>query len=209
MRSYVIAIAGLCIGSVCVGYASHAEKVYTEISAEKFASSDLFVCTEKGKSCRLIKENHVFPKAKVTYNPPLGLKTALNKKEVRCLAKNIREEAMSNSLNDMIAIAQGTINRVKSTRYPNTICKVIYQKGQMSWTKVSYKKRRGYHKKHFIFAKNFLMGKIKNPYSKCSFTNWFNAKLDSIKTFNYKKMMKNTSCVYKPSGTPHFYIAYK
>ena len=49
------------------------------------------------------------------------------KKEIQCMAKNIFYEAASESTAGRLAVAQVTLNRVKSTRFPNTVCEVIYQ----------------------------------------------------------------------------------
>lgn len=142
----------------------------------------------------------------VKYNPPLGIYRAQNKKQLECLAKNIQEEAVRGNKNDMIAVAYGTINRVKSPRFPNTICKVVYQKNQMSWTRLARKKKRPVSKKYRDLAKRIMIGAIPNPKPSCDFTNWFNARLDSKKSYNYRRMIKNGACVHKPKDSPHFYL---
>ncbi len=57
-----------------------------------------------------------------------------NEQEVQCLAKNIYFEARGESVRGMKAVAQVTINRVNDYRWPDTICQVVYQRGQFSWT---------------------------------------------------------------------------
>lgn len=47
--------------------------------------------------------------------------------EHECLAKNIYFEARNQSVAGKIAVAQVVINRANSPRFPNTICKVVYQ----------------------------------------------------------------------------------
>lgn len=69
---------------------------------------------------------------------------AKNKKaETLCLAKNIYFEGRGESLKGQAAIGLVTINRVKNKSFPNSICKVVFQKGknrrnklvaQFSWT---------------------------------------------------------------------------
>ena len=54
--------------------------------------------------------------------------------QLRCLAKNIFHEARGESYEGKVAVALVTLNRVKSKKYPNTICKVVYQPHQFSWT---------------------------------------------------------------------------
>ena len=60
--------------------------------------------------------------------------------EEYCLALNIYYEARSSNLADKYSVADVVLNRVESTRYPNTICEVVhqgYRKGrrdcQFSW----------------------------------------------------------------------------
>ena len=50
-----------------------------------------------------------------------------------CLAKNIYHEARGEDLVGQYAVAQVTLNRVMSPRYPNTICEVVMQPFQFSW----------------------------------------------------------------------------
>ena len=62
--------------------------------------------------------------------------TAENEPEAWCLAQNIYYEARGSNLADQAAVADVVLNRVKDTRYPNTICKVVkqgrqYASGQM------------------------------------------------------------------------------
>ena len=54
--------------------------------------------------------------------------------ELHCLALNIYHEARSESLEGKLAVGQVTMNRVRSAHYPNSICKVVWQRGQFSWT---------------------------------------------------------------------------
>ncbi len=60
-----------------------------------------------------------------------------------CLAQNLYFEARSESRKGMIAVGLVTINRVKSTQFPDSICDVVWQKrrnqnerwvAQFSWT---------------------------------------------------------------------------
>ena len=51
----------------------------------------------------------------------------LDLKELECLSKNIYFEAAIESTAGKIAVAQVTMNRVNSTKFPDTICAVIYE----------------------------------------------------------------------------------
>ena len=59
--------------------------------------------------------------------------------ETQCLADNIYYESKGETFKGKLAVAVVTLNRVKSPDYPNTICKVVYQKGQFSWTRAKHK----------------------------------------------------------------------
>ena len=51
-----------------------------------------------------------------------------------CLAQNIYYEARGSSRADQMAVSDVVLNRVKDSRYPNTICGVVYQgKQKPSW----------------------------------------------------------------------------
>ena len=54
--------------------------------------------------------------------------------DIDCLARNIYHEARSESLEGQIAVAQVTVNRVRSNKGGNTVCKVVYAPSQFSWT---------------------------------------------------------------------------
>lgn len=58
---------------------------------------------------------------------------AYNQK-VRCLAEAVYHEARGESYRGKLAVAQTVLNRVKSSKFPNHICTVIFQKGQFTWT---------------------------------------------------------------------------
>ena len=56
-----------------------------------------------------------------------GLYTAEDHPQAWCMAQNIYYEARSSNRADRIAVADVVLNRVKDTRYPNTICEVVKQ----------------------------------------------------------------------------------
>lgn len=47
--------------------------------------------------------------------------------EVNCMALNIYYETRGSNLADSYAVADVVLNRMEDTRYPNTICDVVYQ----------------------------------------------------------------------------------
>ena len=57
--------------------------------------------------------------------------------ELGCLAMNIYHEGRGESAKGRAAIASVTMNRVRSKHYPNTVCEVVWQRKQFSWTHIS------------------------------------------------------------------------
>jgi spore germination cell wall hydrolase CwlJ-like protein len=66
--------------------------------------------------------------------------------DLTCLAQNIYFEARGESINGQFAVAEVTINRVSSKRFPDTVCAVVHEKrwdairkrnvGAFSWTEL-------------------------------------------------------------------------
>ena len=54
--------------------------------------------------------------------------------ELKCLALNIYHEARGEPADGQLAVAMVTINRVFSEYFPDTICNVVWQSKQFSWT---------------------------------------------------------------------------
>lgn len=62
------------------------------------------------------------------------LEQSEEEKEIKTLAINVYHEARGSNREDMIAVAEVTMNRVRSNRFPNTVEGVVYQNKQFSWT---------------------------------------------------------------------------
>lgn len=54
--------------------------------------------------------------------------------ELDCLTENLYYEATSEGVPGMVAVAQVTIQRKDSGKFADTLCKVVHQKSQFSWT---------------------------------------------------------------------------
>ena len=54
--------------------------------------------------------------------------------ELYCLALNIYFEARGETVQGQFAVADVTLNRVEADEFPDTICGVVYQRSQFSWT---------------------------------------------------------------------------
>ena len=59
--------------------------------------------------------------------PILTWEPVISQSEIECMAKNIYFEAAVESTAGQLAVAQVTLNRVKSHHYPNSVCEVVYQ----------------------------------------------------------------------------------
>lgn len=56
------------------------------------------------------------------------------KQDLYCMAANLYFEARGESELGQKAVAKVTMNRVKSGKYPDSVCKVVFQRKQFSWT---------------------------------------------------------------------------
>ena len=76
----------------------------------------------------------------LTPNALLALQPARNKyseprlKDVHCLAKNIYHEARGEPLEGQLAVAQVTMNRLRHPNFAGSVCGVVYEYKQFSWT---------------------------------------------------------------------------
>jgi spore germination cell wall hydrolase CwlJ-like protein len=55
-------------------------------------------------------------------------------KEIQCMTDNIYREAPDESYAGKIAVGTVVMNRVKTQGFAKTVCGVIYQRGQFTWT---------------------------------------------------------------------------
>jgi len=58
----------------------------------------------------------------------------VEKRELNCLALNVYFESRGELPVGQLAVAMVTMNRVESRRFPNSVCGVVWQKRQFSWT---------------------------------------------------------------------------
>lgn len=56
------------------------------------------------------------------------VKKPTRSKEIECLALNIYHEARDQPLEGQIAVGLVTLNRTKHNKFPNSICKVVYER---------------------------------------------------------------------------------
>lgn len=72
--------------------------------------------------------------ATLTVSPGKHQYNWLSKKEFKCLTDNIYYEARGESLEGQRMVAKVVLNRTKHPDYPDSICGVVYQPFQFSWT---------------------------------------------------------------------------
>lgn len=68
-----------------------------------------------------------------------GTPVKLTKSEQVCLARNIYFEAGVEPYAGKIAVAQVTLNRLRSGRWGNNVCDVVHARKQFSWTLLKHK----------------------------------------------------------------------
>jgi len=85
--------------------------------------------------------------------------------ELECLTKNIYFEARGEVEEGQTAVAQVTLERVRSKTYPNTICGVVKDPGQFSWLwdkKSDIMTNEKAKKQAYSIAVDTLLGKYQN-----------------------------------------------
>lgn len=87
--------------------------------------------------------------------------------QMHCLAKNIYFEARGESSRGKTAVANVTINRVNSSRYPDSVCDVVYQAVHSTWWKENHNR--------LVPVKNM-----------CQFTWYCDGKSDAIMLTDYQ-----------------------
>jgi len=108
-----------------------------------------------------------------------------------CLALNVYHEARSDNLAGKYAVADVVLNRVKDTRYPNTICGVVKQ-GKMRTT-------GGKIKLHSCSFSWFCDGKKDTPTEEDS---WQQAQMIAYNIINHEKFVGITE------GSTHYHATY-
>lgn len=83
-----------------------------------------------------------------------------------CLALNIYHEARGERVEGQIAVAQVTLNRVKHDEWGSTICEVVYQPKQFSWThliKDQTPKSGKSWETAKVIARDVMIGNVEDP----------------------------------------------
>lgn len=85
-----------------------------------------------------------------------------DKREHKCLTEAVYYEARNDTEQGQQAVADVVLNRVEHKAYPNSVCKVVYQKGQFSWSanKPAVKEKEAWGK-----AEKLAERKLKRQYA--------------------------------------------
>lgn len=90
----------------------------------------------------------------------------VDQKQHACLALNIYHEARGERVEGQIAVAYVTMNRVAHKKWPSTICKVVYQPMQFSWTHlIKQQTPREYKawRTAKVIARDVMIGNVVDP----------------------------------------------
>ena len=68
------------------------------------------------------------------YGEKFDFSNVTSGQELGCMAMNIYHEGRGEGRKGQVAIAAVTMNRVNSKYYPDTVCEVVWQRKQFSWT---------------------------------------------------------------------------
>ena len=98
------------------------------------------------------------------------LYTKLSHPELYCLAKNIYFEAKSEPVAGQYAVADVVLNRVQDSRYPRTICEVVYEGIHRESWKTKQQKDLPDNERKFIPVRH-----------KCQFSWYCDGKSDTIR----------------------------
>jgi N-acetylmuramoyl-L-alanine amidase len=87
-------------------------------------------------------------------------------KQHECMALNIYHEARGERWEGQIAVAHVTMNRVSNSEWPGTICEVVYQPKQFSWTHMikdhTPKEKKAWAQAQVI-ARDVMIGNTEDP----------------------------------------------
>lgn len=97
---------------------------------------------------------------------PAALNITFDPAEIDCMALNIYHEARGETLHGQIGVAHVTLNRKKHEYFPNTICGVVYDNKQFSWTHLKEDTEPHEHKLYQmakVIARDVIYGNVDDP----------------------------------------------
>lgn len=107
-----------------------------------------------------------------------------------CMARNIYFEARGEPVEGQEAVADVVLNRVKSKYYPDTICEVVYQEKQFSWTIDTEKTNKPLTVKNRLYrqALDIAKNKMRKANIKIDATHYHTHGVDPIWNRNMKQV---------------------
>ena len=103
----------------------------------------------------------------------------VDEEQHRCLAMNVYHEARGERVEGQIAVAHVTINRVNHREWKKSICEVVYQPKQFSWTHLikdpTPKEKKAWEQAKVI-ARDVMIGNTQDPTKGAVYyhANWVN-----------------------------------
>lgn len=117
---------------------SFIDPYYTLSSGGKPHVKKLKKKSSKRTFSRKVRRTHKHKKVASRSNTSKAAQKATSLSSLVCMARNIYFEAGIESTKGKIAVANVTMNRVRSKHYPKSVCDVVYQKNRrtcaFSWT---------------------------------------------------------------------------
>lgn len=105
-------------------------------SAAAFVITHLYVADQSQNHLRYIE--HLEHRIKIMYQYANIESAESLDTQIKCLADNIYYESRSEDYDGQLAVATVTLNRVNNSRFPDTVCQVVWQRNergcQFSWT---------------------------------------------------------------------------
>lgn len=99
----------------------------------------------------------------------LSLNPSITKADsLECLSLVVYHESRGQIKEDQIGVAHVVLNRVKSNRFPDDVCSVVYQRGQFSWVSdrhSNYPKEKKSWRQARRVAEQVLEGRYADPTS--------------------------------------------
>lgn len=135
-RAIIVALAGLGLMA--------AADIPTDLQAAPTATTEAVVSEELLPVETIEFEAPLFGEAAETGETDVPLSTLVERvadygeveldEEMRCLASAVYNEARGEPIEGQLAVAQVVLNRAADPRWPATVCGVVYQRYQFSFT---------------------------------------------------------------------------
>lgn len=112
----------------------------------------------------------------------------------KCMAMNIYHESRGEVIEGQIAVAHVTANRVEHENWPDTICEVVWQDKQFSWTfliKDQTPKNKKLWDQALVIARDVMIGNTEDPTEGAVFyhANWVNPSWAKKKSLTVSKVI--------------------